>query len=257
MSLVLTAFSDVPTAKNLFVGIGFVVGSALLLPGFNMIAPDSVLEIPEGPVTIYIPHFKEEYSTGINLIIVGVGLIIFAAIGQLILTCQVKAPLVAKFGAAMLLAGSCLLEAGSVIFMPQFARPNDAQHRPPATIAGELSTDLASKMFQAASCVYLVSALTAIFGSALKINTRRVQGRSTVGACFEVWAFALFIPVSVLFFANGLLPNQDALKAGTWRMIASLCLFSACALLFVITSAEFVHSRRQPAQAAKLVDADP
>lgn len=236
--------NDAPTTKHLAVGTSFLVGSVLLLPGFNMICPTAVntLSPPIVPVPIFIPQFKEDYPTGINLILVGVGLVILGAVGQLILTLQAATPCIAKFGGVMLILGSCLLEFGSVIFLPAFSKPFGPE--PPVEIFGKSAPDFGGIIFQAASCVYLVSALTAIFGSVMKVSKRRAEGRSPAGAIVEMLAFCLFIPVSVLFFANGMLPSDQALKAGAWRMAAAVCLFAACFLLFIVTLAEFLIAKR-------------
>ena len=252
----------------MLMGLLYLIGGCLLVPGFLMIIPESVTSFPvvnhtTGVVekVVTFPNFDHyEYAVGIDLLLVGVGLILVGAVIDFCLNFCLKVKPVRGTATSTMadpmlpaapeeatqkslfwrsasplcqVLGASFLLAGCIVFMPVYALG-----APPATILGVSAPKLGNWCFQVASVLYCVGALLAIASIVSDLRSARKAGRVTTTYWISLCAFVLFIATSVLFFVNGRLPTAQAVTAGSLRLAASICLLCAIVLLFVVSIIE-------------------
>merc|ERR1740121_1549166 len=141
-------------ATKAVVGLLYLIGAFLLLPGFIWIIPEKILHIPVhfNPTThipdafIDVPKFSDKYETAIHTLIWGISLILGAAIIDMFVHhCRApaggsKGPVAALlrvFGPFMQVLGALCILAGCVVFLPRYALTN-----PPKQFNGVSAPDL-------------------------------------------------------------------------------------------------------------------
>ena len=189
-------------ALQFWLGVTYIAGGALLLPGFIWIVPTKVIAVPDGkhfdPTThvptcilngtycIDVPIFDSSaYSRGVNVLIVGMVLILLSAIIDF--TCvQARSPPFSDQGGAALQpmlkvdaapssAGERLarlvsplaqvLGAAAILAGCVVFLPkysNPPPPNPPVKLWGVSAPDLGNDLFQAGAVLYFVGAVFAI-----------------------------------------------------------------------------------------------
>lgn len=249
---------------KLSIGTVYLVGGSFLLPGFVWIVPTNVIHIPvhfdnvthQPDAFAYVPIFDASvYATGVHALIVGMTLVLFASVADLLCVhCRESAgastmptatapmllspeqPSKRKQSPLRLLSpfaqmlGAAFILAGCVIFLPVYSLPGFNQ--PPVQIWGTSAPDLASLCFQIASVLYFMGALLAIVGVRSALRDATLSVRRARSLKVSVVAFTLFIATSVLFFLNGQLPKAHAVTAGNMRLAGAICMMVAIVMLF-------------------------
>lgn len=241
---------------------GFVWIQPLESLCFSMLVPGPPAPIPtlcSNPNIVStvarIPHFKDgsfgssnDYGTGVWCIVFGTLLFIIASLIDFVSALSTPhhtnnheegqsnagdagSCLKRMLGPTLMVCGSCLIFAGSIMFLPRFSMGGKSGE--PLDIFGRPFPDVASFLFQVAAVVFFVSALIAIFGVATGIAACRKRGQPTCTLWFSLLAFVCFLPCSTLYFGNSFV--KDDVQAGHWRMGGTIFLATACYLLFAVT----------------------
>jgi len=238
------------------IGIFYLVGAFLLLPGFIWIIPEKILHIPVhfNPSThvpdvfIYVPKFGDRYETAIHTLIWGISLILAAATMDMLANhCRAPAGgskgIVAAvrrvFGPFMQVLGALAILGGCIVFLPKYALTN-----PPKKFNGISAPDLANDLFKLGSVLYFIAAIVGVLGVVTGIRMAKARGKAWWPLTLPLVAFLLFMCTSTCYFVNGMLPTSKGIEAGYLRLVGTICMVIAVVLLTISTAIEVVANSR-------------
>lgn len=209
-----------------------VVGGCMLQPGFLWIVPTKVVN-SYGTNGTTFPVYGDHYGEAIHLLILGMVLVVAAAIMDLIIIryCDSETTASEMLSPVCQVLAATTLLFGCVLYMPQYANAN-----PPVTIVGMSTTDLAKLLFVAASVVYFADAAAGLLWFE--------QSRAT-----QI-ALLLFMVLGVLFIVSSELPVGQSVEAGWLMVAAASLLLLAFVVLWIETLVENCEAKEDSVEDA-------
>mmetsp|Transcript_12172 Transcript_12172/g.28396 ORF Transcript_12172/g.28396 Transcript_12172/m.28396 type:complete len:293 (+) Transcript_12172:134-1012(+) len=249
-------------------GTLFLVGVALLLPGFWWSAPVRLsVEFDPSGQRILAPVVGPRYAEGVHALISGMGLILLSSIIDLSVHCcslhsggpgrhravepsQSTGALLVEgapsFGRPRQLSPRWSLAAEVVVLVIQVlaatlnllccivALPRFALAKPPARLAGMPAPDLSNTLLKAGSALYLLTVVLAMSKEVTSIRGAWRIRKSAAVHLFTLSPLLLLIVAQSFLFANTFFPARKALEAANLRIAAAFCLLFGVMPLFAL-----------------------
>lgn len=209
------------------VGVLFLVGAALLVPGFAMIRALSVEKMQVAPgVEIFIPHFSSFYGAGDKMLIVAMSLLITAHSLQLFAqkgpaSLRGSGPRAAALvhgvlGGVLQVVGAGGILAAVVVYLPEYSLAV-----PPATILGTAAPDLGKTFLRVGSISYGIASLIGVVEGTMSV----ARGHAQVEKKVELLGSCCFLLASCLFLRSCFMTTPTMVEQGYQNIGAAVAIF--------------------------------